>query len=43
MQYPIINILMEQNKKLMDMLAEKENIHPNNKRTNNAYRKWAYY
>ena len=34
---------MEQNKKLMEILVEKENIDPNNKRTNKVGRKWVYY
>ena len=33
---------MKQNKKLMDMLADKENILPNNKHTIKASRKWVY-
>ena len=42
MQDPIIKTLVEQNKKLMDMIAEKENVNPNKKRTNYAPRKWNY-
>ena len=40
MQDPIVKTLMERNQKLMEMLAEKENINHNKKRTNNVGRKW---